>query len=192
MLPALPSSTRSMEPAPLGPCSWAISSAQWTPSCWSRTATSSASASVSPSFRRASRFDLAGGWYAGVSLLGDPWIGHDHVRTRIWRAYSGPRSSMLIVMITPDPTVAAMRTATPAARMRRVFLVAGFTFELVLGSRSGIPQVRLGEPSARSPSRLRSSIVAMTRSQLGRAGLWFAPGGARAYAVRCSTRSRFT
>ena len=35
---------------------------------------------------------------------------------------------MLIVMITPDPTVAAMRTAAPAATMRSAFLGAGFTF----------------------------------------------------------------
>ena len=42
-------------------------------------------------------------------------------------------SSMLIVSSTPDPTVAAMRMAKPAARMRRIFLIAGFMGRLSPG-----------------------------------------------------------
>ena len=86
LLPVLQSLMSSMEHAPPGPCSWAMSMKRWTPSCWSRTATLLASAAVSRSFPRASRFDLPGGWYAGVSLVRDLLIGHDHVRTWITQA----------------------------------------------------------------------------------------------------------
>ena len=40
---------------------------------------------------------------------------------------------MLIVMIMPEPRDAAMRMAAPAARMRRIFLVAGFMEKLSFG-----------------------------------------------------------
>ena len=49
----------------------------------------------------------------------------------------------------------------------------GITFGVAQAGPAGLRRARIC---------LCSSIVVMTRSQLGRAGLWFAPGGARAYA----------
>ena len=55
---------------------------------------------------------------------------------------------MLIVMITLEPRVAAMRMAPPAARMRRVFLLAGNR-----AIRPRLESVGWGGQSLAAPSR---------------------------------------
>ena len=82
---------------------------------------------------------------------------------------------MLIVMITLEPRVAAMRMAPPTARMRRVFLLAGFMGRLSPGcltcpwERAGWTLVLTpdcGGPSARGETAPHARFVGYQRSSV--------------------------